>query len=266
MSSLLYLFPVRAVRRVTLASCLVALSSFAASANVITYVGTDLNAGPGAAHPNSAAAAASFDTAAALLGNSSTITFEGAPVGAFTSLTAAPGVTVTGTDLFGDSQTVKNQTAFPPAPALGGFNTTSGGTEYVDVVGGFVTFTFATPTHFFGAYLSGVQNFGQTDMFTFSDGTTEVTDVPNGGTDGSNGLLAFVGFTDAGKSITSITISAGQAGPGASGGEDEIGVDDVRYQSAAAVTPVPEPSSLALVLTGFAGLGAGYRRIRALRG
>jgi len=262
MSHLLHLFPVRAVRRVTLASCLVALSSFAASANVITYVGTDLNAGPGAAHPNSAAAAASFDAAAALLGTSSTITFEGAPVGAFTSLTAAPGVTVTGTDLNGDSQVVRNVTAFPPAPALGGFNTTPGGTEYVDLLGGFVTFTFSTPTQFFGAYLSGVQNFGQTDMVTFSDGTTELINVPNGGTDGFNGLLAFVGFTDSGKSISSVTISAGQAGPGAGGGEDEIGVDDVRYQSAVAVSPVPEPGSLLMVLSGCASLGMGWRRLR----
>jgi hypothetical protein len=53
--------------------------------------------------------------------------------------------------------------------------------------------------------------------------------------------LAFVGFTDAGRSITSVTINAG------TNAWDAIGVDDVQYQSA---NTVPEPASIALLLTG----------------
>jgi hypothetical protein len=267
MSSSLHSFPARIARRVAPIVGLLALSCIVASANPITFTGEDLNAGPGAPHPNSAAAAASFDAATAALGVSSTITFEGAALGPVSSLNAAAGVTVTGTDLSGNPQNVKNVEGFPGGPALGGFNTTAGGSEYIDMIGGTLTFTFATPTQFFGAYLSGVQNFGQTDTVTFSDGTTQTINVPNAGTDGNNGALDFVGFTDAGKLITSVTINAGQAGPGASGGEDEIGVDDVRYQSAPLNTSaVPEPGSLTLVFSGFASLGMGYRRFRASRG
>jgi len=250
-------------RRVAPVLGLLAFSCVVASANPITFTGEDLNAGPGDPHPTSAAAAASFDAAAAALGVSSTITFETAALGSFSSLNAAPGVTVTGTDLNGNEQVVKNVDSFPSNPALGGFNTTPGGSQYIDMFGGTLTFTFATPTQFFGAYLSGVQNFTQ-DTITFSDGTSETINVPDVGTNGSNGALDFVGFTDAGKSITSVTINAGEAGPGASGGEDEIGVDDVRYQSASLST-VPEPGSLALVFSGFASLGMGYGRFRASR-
>ncbi len=230
--------------------------SLGASASVIVYTGSDLNAGPGDPHPNSAAAAASFATAAAGIGSSSTITFESAPMGAFTSLGVAPGVTATG---FNTS--INNTPNFPTAPALDGFNTTPGGSQYVEVVAGSLTFNFANPTQFFGAYLSGIQLNFFTDTVTFSDGTSQTIDIPGPGTNNSNGALDFVGFTDAGKSISSVTITYGN------GSGDFAGVDDVVYEvpGTSTTSTVPEPSSLAMLLTGFAGLSAAYRRMRSAR-
>ncbi len=104
------------------------------------------------------------------------------------------------------------------------------------------------------AYFSGVQTNFFTDTITFNDGTSQTIDIPGTGTTGSIGAAAFVGFTDAGKLITSVTINAGNPGT-QSPGIDDIGVDDVRFQ----VPPVPEPSSLALLTLGGVAL-AGWRR------
>ncbi len=212
--------------------------AFNAKADVV-FTGADLGVLPSSpSGPNSTLAAANFDTAAALLGNASIITFEGAPVGSFTSLTVAPGVTISGTDRNGNNQAISN-TFDATFPALDGYNTTLGGSQFVEMLGGSLVFTFSSPIQFFGAYLSGVQNFVQ-DTITFSDGSSQTIDVPETGTSSSIGELVFVGFTDAGKSISSVTINAG------TNGFDAIGVDDVRYQSNA--SPVPEPSSVVLLL------------------
>jgi hypothetical protein len=156
----------------------------------------------------------------------------------------------------GANQSIKN--AFNATfPSLDGYNTTSGGSKFVEMFGGNLVFTFATPVQFFGAFLSGVQTNFFADTITFSDGTSQTILVPGTGTSASVGELAFVGFTDAGKSISSITITAG--GPN---GADAIGVDDIRYQSAA----VPEPGSIGLVLTGcLFVLVLGVRRVGAAR-
>lgn len=241
--------------------CVLAFSGVYASASLITFVGQDNVATTTSAHPSSAAAAASFATAAATIGNVATITFESAPLGVFSSLMAAPGVTVTGSNVNSANQSILNASNFPTAPTLDGYNTTSGGTNFLEMQGGTVTFTFATPTQFFGAYFSGIQSaVFFADTVTFSDGTSESISIPGVGTSGSVGALDFVGFTDVGKSISSITINAGIPGdPGA--GFDDIGVDDVSYQSFASSSPtVPEPDSIVLMLTGCLGLTAGIRR------
>jgi hypothetical protein len=225
-----------------------------ASAAIVTFTGADIGVLPGSpSGPNSTAAAASFDTAAALLGTVSIITFESAPVGTYTSLVVASGVSIAGSDVNGNHQAINN--TFDAAfPSLDGYNTTSGGSKFAEMNGGSLVFTFTTPIQFFGAFLSGVQDFVQ-DTYTFSDGTSQTINVPETGTSGSVGELVFVGFTDVGRSITSITVNAGTSG------FDAIGVDDVRYQSAAST--VPEPASIALVLTGsLFGLTLWFRRGR----
>lgn len=238
---------------------LVVFSGLRASATPITFTGEDLGAGPGSAHPLSTAAAASFSTAASALGTVGTITFESAPVGSFSSLSVAPGVTLTGTAFGGGMQSINNTPDFPSDPDVDGFNTTPGGANYVEEMGGTLTFTFASPTQFFGAYLTGIQTVFYQDTFTFSDGTSETIDVPGAGTSSFEGALDFVGFTDAGASITSVTINASSTSPGS--GADYIGVDDVMYQSQS-MSPTPEPNSLLLLSSGLAGLGVACRRLR----
>lgn len=236
---------------------LLSLASVQASGAVLTFTGEDLNAGPGSPHPNSTAAAGIFNANAALLGTASTITFEGVVTGSFTNLTVAPGVSISGTDYQGNKQVVMNSPSYPPAPALGGFNTTPGGSEYVNVLGGTLTFTFATPTQFFGAYFDGVQTAFFQDFIQFSDGTSQTVNFPGAGTTNSIGAWDFVGFVDPGALIASITINAGP-----SSGADEIGVDDVRYQTTA---NTPEPSSAFLVLAGFGSFALAYRSCRPAR-
>ena len=215
------------------AAAILLLPPAPAQAQVVPFTAFDSGAGPGVTPVNSNAKAAQFDAAAAALGTESLINFESAPVGAFISLTAAPGVTLTGADVSGNPQNVLNAPDYAPAPALGGFNTTVGGAKYVDLQGGTLTFAFASPVQAFGAYFTGVQPGFVQDTVGFSDGTSQSITIPQG-TASSAGGVSFVGFTDKGKSITSVTITAS-----ANGFYDAIGIDDVRFVPA----PVPEAST-----------------------
>jgi hypothetical protein len=256
-----FLFVSHVTRRLAQVVCLSVLSALCGAHAFAdtTFSGEDLNAGPGGPFPASDAAAASFTTAASAIGTVGTITFESAPLGAFTSLTVAPGVTASGPA----GLSILNSPSFPPAPSLDGFNTTPGGSQYIEDQAGTITFTFAKPTQFFGAYLTGLQNFYAQDLITFSDGTTQVINAPETGTGSGTGATDFVGFTDPGKLISSITITS-MAG----GSYDYIGIDDVKYQVASAV---PEPASIGVLLTGLVGLflifraKSGVRRLGIVR-
>ena len=219
------------------------LSALHLSASPETFTAYDLNAGPGGPFPNSNAAYSSFAAAAGTLG---TITFESSPVGTFSSLTVAPGVTVTGADASGNNLFINDEPNLPSAPSLDGFNTTPGGANYIEDLAGYAAFSFATPIDAFGVYLSGVQLDFYQDTVSFSDGSSQVIDVPGVAT--GAGSVAFVGFIDPGKSISSVTITAGADGYG-----DYIGIDDVSYNLPGTVTP--EPSTEVLMLTGCLALG-----------
>ena len=215
-----------------------------AYADPVTFLATDPGAGPGSARPNSDAMAATFDAAAAAIGPIFKFTFENASLGSFHNLTAS-GVSINGTDANGVDQTIRNTSNLPAAPSLDGFNTTAGGSQFVEMIGGNLVFTFAQPTQFFGAYLTGVQTVFFSDTFTFSDGTSQTLTIPQMGTSNMTGGVAFVGFTDAGKSISSVTINAGIPDSHLTG-SDDIGVDDVRYQTQS----VPEPSVILNFIVG----------------
>ena len=86
---------------------------------------------------------------------------------------------------------------------------------------------------------------------TFNDGSAEVLSITK--TDNTGGAL-FFGFTDFGKSFTSVTYNTGATDTT----RDIWGIDDARFSLAAAA--VAEPSSLLLLGSGLLGLAAIRRR------
>ena len=224
-------FPVLAC----LATLLLVGTGFAGITN--TYSGFDSGSGSTATNTNSDAAALAFDTAT---GSLPIVTFESAPLGAFSSLVVAPGVTLTGSDFSSSNQSIINTTLC--TNALCGYNITPAGSQWADAFGGTLTFTFSTPISAFGAYFTGVQIGGIS--LSFFDGSSQSIAIPNGGSGGT----AFVGFTDSSASISSVTVNALN---------DIIGVDDVRYGGG---TSVPEPGSILLLRSGLLGAAGMLRR------
>ena len=221
----------------TLVSC--AVTSQAA---LVIFSGNDSGANSTDPRPNSNAAAAAFDLAATGLGPVNLITFESAPLGTFSSLVVATGVTLTGSDFGSADQTIRNTSVSTP-DALWGYNTTPGGSQFASFNGGTMTFTFATPVRSFGAYFGGVQDFGVTSTIKFNDGTSQTMNFVQ---IGSAGGVQFLGFTDAGKSISSITIDHTN---------DVVSMDDVRYGA------VPEPASIAAIGLGVTCLLRRRRKV-----
>ncbi len=204
------------------------------------FSNSDPGAGPDAARPNSNAAAASFDAAAAALGTLNTINFEAQTLGLDLNRTLAPGVTAT---WFNQSGLTVDE--FPSV--ITGYNTTASGSKFAQVtpintgIPNGVTFSFATPIQSWGAFFTGVGTSGGNVILSFNNGTSQIQNVlgsPNGG-------VSFLGFTDSGRSIASITIQRNQ------GGNDIFGIDDMRYVA------IPTPA----LLPGLIGMGiAAIRR------
>ncbi len=229
-----------------------ALACSGAHAAVVTYAGNDPGANSTDPRPNSNLAAAQFDPAAGTLGPVNFLNFENVALGSFSSLSLGNGVTLSGTDYLGGNQTIRNSAAGTP-DGLYGYNTTFGGANFVYINAGTLTFTFSQPIDAFGGYFSGVQFAGET--VTFNDGTAQTLTLTNSSS--SAGGVEFLGFTDAGRKISSVTINT--PNPSNTLG-DFIGLDDVRFSLA----PVPEPSVVALLAgAGAAGLGAWLRARRA---
>lgn len=202
-----------------------------AGAGLAPYGGLDLGwssappIGPGAAGAEAAFAAAT--------GASNPITFSGGSVPSDVSISV--------TNPFGPSAITNSPSAYCGFQFCGG--DTDGNGWFLYVYEGGATFTFSKPIDSFGAYFSGIQVQDTID-FTDSRGAQTVN-IPYG----ASGGMAFAGFTDFGQSITSVTVNAGL---------DIIGVDDVLV-----VSTVPEPTTWAMMLIGFVGLGfAAYRLAR----
>ncbi len=208
-----------------LAAIGLAATAFAgnASAALVTYTGADHSIATVANLLNSSAAAAAFDAAT---GPMSILTFEsGVPAG----------VSITG----GGSITNNSSCG-----ALCGINVTPSGENFLMLFATTATFTFTSPINAFGMYVTGLQTeIVQQETITFTDGSSQVINVPWS----INGGGAFVGFTDIGKSILSVTYNSTS---------DYVAIDDVRY----GVTAVPEPSTYAMLLLGLGLAGLVARR------
>jgi hypothetical protein len=204
-------------------AALAAAATFSAQAALVVYTGADDNVSSLAQMTNSVAAATQFDLDN--LGFETVIDFESA---------LPAGVSISG-------GTTTNNSG---CGQLCGFNTTLGGSFFRNLFGGSVTFNFAFPIDDFGFYITGLQtNLVPQETLTFSDGSTQTINTPAA----INGGGAFIGFTDFGKSIVSVTYNATN---------DIVSIDDVRFSIAA----VPEPASLALVGIAALAMGAWRRR------
>ena len=227
-----------------------------ANGAIVLIEGKDPGVGPGGARPNSDAAAAGFDSAAALLGPVSIIDFEGENVGGFVSREVAPGVAVTffGNDIGDAGQGIATDNMGAGGPTILGYNTTLGGTKHLRMVPlsrvgtATVVFDYAAPIQAWGAYLTGLGTADGSLFVTFDDGMSQEFNV----TGDAGGGVQFFGFTDAGKSIVSIGLEL----RGVSSSRDIFGVDDVRHVA------IPEPSSLLLLCMGVFGFLTYARRRR----
>lgn len=206
-----------------------------AHATIVTYVGQDDGAGTSGPFPNSTAAQASFLAAAA---NNHTISYENLAVGYYSPIAAALGVSIalTGPNYGSGFSGISNTTS----GNVYGFNTTTGGSQWLGFAGGSATFTFAAPIYSFGTFLTGLQQvFSGTDglQITFNDGTSQTLMPPIN----LNGGAEYFGFTDT-NPFTSITLT--------NLSNDAWGIDDTSF--GASSTSVPEPGSLGLL--GFGAL------------
>jgi hypothetical protein len=207
------------------ASSLFAFPAIPAQAAIVTYIGADDSVSSLAQMTNSSAAAAAFDAATT---GASLVDFESALPAGF----SFAGGSITNNSGCG---------------ALCGFNPTLGGENFQLLVGGSVTFTFTDPISAFGFYISGLQtDIVAQQTLTFSDGSTQVIDTPSA----INGGGAFIGFTDFGKSIVSLTYNATS---------DIVAIDDIRFFAGPAV---PEPATWAMMIAGFGAVGFAMRRRR----
>jgi hypothetical protein len=220
------------MRKILLVAGALVVAGFAGRAKagtITTYLGADNNVSSLAQMTNSVAAETAFVAAAPGL---SLITFE----------TAVPAsVTIVGGSITNNSG----------CGQLCGFNTTAGGQNFYLLDGGTGTFTFTTAIDAFGMYITGLQtDLVAQETITFSDGSSQTINTPAS----TGGGGAFMGFTDIGASIVSVSYNATS---------DIVSLDDVRYGNVS--SSVPEPSSLLLLGTGLLVLGMVAIRKRALR-
>lgn len=180
----------------------------------------DKGAAQGNATPVTDAAAAAFDAA-----NPPTFleTFEDA---------VATGFSITGGSI--------TSTPDGGGSSVYGYNTTPGGNFLLELYGESATFAFLNPVSSFGFKLTGVQLSNLT--IQFNDGSFQNIAILNNGSGAQ-----FFGASAFTNSVTSLTLNSQN---------DIIGLDDLRFSSAAAV---PEPATWALMLLGFGFVGGVLR-------
>ena len=144
---------------------------------------------------------------------------------------------------------------------------TSIGSNVVDVTFFVPGSTTAALTNGFGAVFTDV-DLANTTSLTFFDSANAslgIFFVPAGTTAAES--LSFLGVDFGSAVVSRVRIASGNAalGPNDGGGLDLVVMDDFLYgEPVAAVGAVPEPSTWAMMVLGFAGVGfMAYRRRRA---
>lgn len=226
-------------------ACTLLLALSFASAHANLFYGEDGGVTEGQSRPSSDAAHASFLAAAGVIGPIGSETFESQLLGFSNAYNLGNGVTLT-LDSVANDQGITNASG----SAITGFNTTSGGDNYLSlfpmmtVALSKATFTFDTPVAAFGLYLTGVG---------FSSGNGFVSMNWNDGVDHSivisghsNGGSEYFGFTGP-ETVTSVSI---YLDPHDDTIVDQLALDDIQYARTASV---PEPASfIALAIGGLA--------------
>jgi hypothetical protein len=266
-------------RRAFRAGAVVAVLSFGcvwnASAAVTVFSAAD--SGPSVSSnaniPNSQAAETNFKTAAGVLGTITTINFETVPVNVptfQTSLALGNGVTATLTGTF--TQPTTGVTATVGDSSVG-FNTTSGGSRYLEIdinsapSPANVRIDFPQPIQAFGAYVGGIGTGSGAVDVTFFDGATQSIPIatPLGAPGGG---MHYVGFTDPGASIVSVTFR--EVGVPPSSIDDSYSIDDISYvvnpNATAAAAPVPAISLPMLIVLALVVLTLGAVSVQRRRG
>ena len=215
-------------------------------ATPVPFTASDVGALSLAGMPNSVAKSNAWESAAGALGTIDLVDFEHLsfyPPSRQTSLVIAPGVTLSSSN---DVFTISSATS---PQFVHAFNTTPGGGFYAGLGDFFphfpslpaiYTFTFDSPIQAFGLYITGRGQFSfpsTPPALSFEDSLPQTILLPF-----VNGVTGqFVGFTDEGRCISSVSIMPGDSSfPNLA---DSFAFDDVRW-----VRCVPEPTSLSLTL------------------
>lgn len=228
------------------------------SAAPITFFGEDLS--PGGTVPaggNAENARNAF--LATLAGGVGTEDFEGIAVGTTTPFGVNfPGSTGSITATIGSGA---SSATVLGAPSAGRFNTTSGGSNFLETdAGGDFVISFSSGVSAFGFYGTDIGDFGNELVLTASNGTTETLEVGNtvGSGGSTSGSLLFFGFIDTLNEYTSVAFANDP------GGVDIFGFDDLTIGDAEQIinppSEVPLPAPMALLLSGLAGLAFLRRR------
>lgn len=225
-----------------------AVAAPAQAGTITTFLGQDDGALPTATFTNSDTARANFLAAASVFGTVDTHGLGSQTVG------ASSGIWLNGDGTWAISGpccvasfsgVTDTQTGF----ATDGFQTFSkggGNTNWLGLNGGSITFNNTSPTNSVGAYFSGLTA-GSILTISFNDGASRLFTIPVT----TNGGVEFVGLTDT-TVFSSFTITD------VSG--KNFGIDGISF-GINGVSAVPEPSTWAMMILGFAGIGfVVYRR------
>ncbi len=232
------------------AAAALAMAATAAKADIITYSGQDQGASINGPFPVSSGIESSFLGDAATFGPVVTETFEGTRVGVGANGNTTFAITGATITLNGYAPGVMGSAT----DNVHAFNTTPGGSHYLNVSGSSITVNFNTQSNSFGFYTTGVQKDATKSLYvTFFDGSSQKFNLPVN----TLGGASYFGFTDD-LAIQSVTIT-NLPQPGTQ--YDNWGIDNVSFNYGRDAAPsAPEPSTWLLMIAGVGFAGAALRR------